>query len=76
MWLKILVLVAAVAVVVYGFRALSGGRQTKVKRDGDTQPPARGQARDGAVDLVQCDSCGAYTPDAKHCTSCGNLTKN
>lgn len=73
MWLKLLVLIAAVGVVVYGFRALSGGRRPKAKRGGN-QPPAQGQGRDGAVDLIRCDSCGAYTPDAKHCTSCGNLT--
>ncbi|MDF1720942.1 MAG: hypothetical protein P1U65_09730 [Minwuia sp.] len=70
MWLKILILIAAVAVVIYGFRALSGSRRTQVQRRGDNKPPAR----DGAVDLVRCTSCGAYTPEGKHCTSCGDLT--
>jgi len=69
MWMKILILVAIVAAVIYGFRALGSNR---ARRDVDRRPEGSAPARDGAVDLIRCVSCGAYTPEGKHCTSCGN----
>lgn len=69
MWLKILILVAVVAVVIYGFRALGGKRSSRVKGGGTSgsRPPAR----EDAVNLIACSQCGAYTPEGKTCSSCG-----
>ena len=71
MWLKILILVAVVAVVIYGFRAIGGNRN---RRSGSREAPPRTPARENAVNLIACGSCGAYTPEGKSCSSCGKST--
>ena len=71
MWLKILILAAVGAVVIYGFRALGGNRS---RRPQDRETPRQTPARDDAVNLIHCGSCGAYTPEGKSCRSCGKST--
>ncbi len=54
---KLLVLIALVVAVWYGFRWAEQVRETRrrrVTRDGPTAPPAM------AEDLVKCPVCGAY----------------
>ncbi|GJL87272.1 MAG: hypothetical protein DHS20C03_09810 [Minwuia thermotolerans] len=71
MWMKILILVAVVAVVIYGFRAIGGNRN---RRSGNTEAPRQTPARENAVNLIACGNCGAYTPEGKSCSSCGKST--
>ncbi|WP_281017915.1 MULTISPECIES: hypothetical protein [unclassified Minwuia] len=71
MWMKILILVAVVAVVIYGFRAIGGKRSS---RSGTSDTSGQTPARENAVNLIQCGNCGAYTPEGKSCSSCGKNT--
>ncbi len=59
---KLLILIALIAVVWYGFKAV--GRVNR-RRQGHTaqaeQPPRKKRFRIRAKDMVQCPKCEAYT---------------
>ncbi len=56
---KLLILIALIVVVWYGFKAL--GRVNR-KRQAQAKQAARGKATQiAAEDMIQCPKCGAYT---------------
>ena len=74
---KLIVLVAVVAAVWYGFKLLTRlqeARKTDAalrrKRPGAARGGTRGEASIEAEDMVQCPVCQAYVP-ARGTTSCG-----
>lgn len=71
---KILLLVGAIAAVLYGFRYMNrvpdrGARQArKAKARAERAEKSDGQA----VDLVKCEGCGAFIAPGTPCTHCGS----
>jgi ribosomal protein L32 len=69
---KILLLIAIIVAVLYGFRMISrasDGRQPAARK---TRKKGRGTESDGqAVDLVKCGNCGAFTAPGTPCSNCG-----
>lgn len=56
---KLLVLIAVIAIVWYGFKAMGRSKQ---KRQADAKHAARDNASQIAVkDMIQCPKCGAYS---------------
>lgn len=70
---KILLLIAIIVAVLYGFKMISRSpseaaapKQRKSKKKG------RASEADGqAVDLVKCPNCGAFTAPGSPCSNCG-----
>ena len=72
---KILLLALIVGAVVVGTRVLGRIGQDKAPAKDKAPKPAPegtpgGGSDDGAVDMVQCPSCGVFHPPGKH-TDCG-----
>ena len=70
---KILLLVAAIAAVLYGFRYMNrvpdrGARRARKER---ARAERAGKSDGQAVDLVKCDSCGAFIAPNTPCNQCG-----
>ena len=70
---KILLLVAAIAAVLYGFRYMNrvpdrGARQA---RKAKARAERTGKSDGQAVDLVRCDGCGAFIAPGAPCSHCG-----
>jgi ribosomal protein L32 len=70
---KILLLVAAIAAVLYGFRYMNrvpdrGARQARREK---ARAERTGNSDGQAVDLVKCDGCGAFIAPKTACSHCG-----
>ncbi|WP_417513727.1 hypothetical protein [Minwuia sp.] len=69
---KILLLIGAIAAVLYGFRYMNrvsdgAGRKPRARKS----KPGRPEHADGqSVDLVKCDNCGAFIAPGTPCGHC------
>ena len=71
---KILLLVAAIAAVLYGFRYMNRVPDRSARQARKAKARAeRAEKSDGqAVDLVKCDNCGAFIAPGAPCNQCGS----
>lgn len=67
---KLLVLVAIIAVVWFGFRLISRLDQARKQQAPARRPSGGGRARQGVEETVQCPVCSAYVA-ARGAGSCG-----
>lgn len=73
MFWKILLLIAIIVGVLYGFKMISRPTEGGAARAGrESKPRGRSTSSDGqAVDLVKCEHCGAFTTPGSPCNNCG-----
>ncbi|WP_416899649.1 MAG: hypothetical protein ACMVY4_08070 [Minwuia sp.] len=69
---KILLLIAAIAAVLYGFRYMNRPpSRSASKRGGASPKEAQPDHADGqSVDLVKCPNCGAFIAPGTPCGHC------
>ena len=79
---KILVIIAILAAVWYGFKLigrLDRERKQRLKEAGGAQPAKRPASDGGAGravrDLIECRSCHAFVAAAPVCSVCGRALK-
>lgn len=72
MLLKILLLVAAIAAVFFGFRYMNRvpDRADRQARREKARAERSGKSDGQSVDLVKCDNCGSFIAPGTPCSNC------